>query len=74
LTLVSGVDTITASEVVFGDVILCTGQSNMEKTVSYSAAGAEQIPLADHPWMRLFQHASVACGQGRLSFHPVLLL
>ena len=40
---------ITAENVVFGDVFLCTGQSNMEKTVSYSYNGTVEIPIAGEP-------------------------
>ena len=55
---------VVATNVVFGDVYLCTGQSNMEKTVSYTWNGTAEIALAKHPQMRLFQRQSVACQHG----------
>jgi hypothetical protein len=50
---------------------LCTGQSNMEKTVSYSFNGTAEIAAAvpgtpgGPPTMRLFQHQTVSCPGNR---------
>ena len=46
-------------------VYLCTGQSNMEKTVSYSWNGTAEIAAATHPNMRLFQRQSLFCAGGK---------
>lgn len=52
---------LVATDVVWGDVYLCTGQSNMEKTVGYTWNASAEIAAADHPSMRLFQRQSIAC-------------
>ena len=50
---------------------LCTGQSNMEKTVSYAFNGTAEIAAAvpgtpgGPPTMRLFQHQTVSCPGNR---------
>ena len=60
---------VVASGVLFGDVYLCTGQSNMEKTVSYMFNGTAEVAAAvpntpgGPPTMHLFQHQTVACSQ-----------
>jgi sialate O-acetylesterase len=55
---------ITAKDVVWGDVYLCTGQSNMEKTVSYTFNATAEIAAAKHPNMRLFQRQTISCRNG----------
>ena len=42
-----------------------TGQSNMEKTVSYSWNGTAEMAAAQHPFIRLFQHPTVSCSPGQ---------
>jgi len=49
LTITSGSQTITLSDVLIGDVWLCGGQSNMGRPVT-----GEQIKSADLPMIRLF--------------------
>ena len=46
---------LTLSDVSFGDVYLCSGQSNMQINLNFSWGGAEAIANASHyPHMRLF--------------------
>lgn len=71
LTGSKGGSPVVAKDVVFGDVYLCTGQSNMEKTVSYTFNGTAEIAAAvpgtpgGPPTMRLFQHQTVSCPGNR---------
>ena len=47
---------VTADDVYFGDVILCSGQSNMERDTSYIWNGTAEIQtVEDFPLLRLFQ-------------------
>ncbi|XP_028391993.1 sialate O-acetylesterase-like [Dendronephthya gigantea] len=49
------ISTITLTDVMFGDVWMCSGQSNMEFTVVMSDNGAKAInESADYPDIRLF--------------------
>jgi sialate O-acetylesterase len=55
LTLtVKGKNTLTFSDVLIGDVWLCSGQSNMEFSLKGSSNDATAIPAANDPQMRLF--------------------
>jgi len=51
---VQGENTIELEDVLLGEVWLCSGQSNMEWTVSQSLNAQEEIAAADHPQIRLF--------------------
>ena len=51
---VTGGNKIVINDVLVGDVWICSGQSNMEWSVSQSRNGAEEIKSADHPTIRLF--------------------
>jgi sialate O-acetylesterase len=54
-------DTITIHDVLFGDVWICSGQSNMQMTVSSIFNGSEEIANAGNfPKIRLFTAALVA--------------
>ena len=46
ITATDGVNTLTLGNVAFGDVFLCSGQSNMKIVLSYSFGGAEAIAAA----------------------------
>ena len=46
-------ETISFSDVLVGDVWLCSGQSNMEWTVQASNKPEEEVPAANYPRMRL---------------------
>eukprot|EP01050_Picozoa_sp_SAG11_P015839 SAG11_NODE_2096_length_3832_cov_2.091347_2_plen_816_part_00 len=45
---------ITIRDIVYGDVILCSGQSNMNKPVSYVFNASAEIAAATHKNIRLF--------------------
>ena len=52
--------TITLHDVLFGDVWICSGQSNMQMTVSLIFNGTEEIANAgNYPKIRLFTAALV---------------
>lgn len=51
---VSGNNTVKFEDVLLGDVWLCSGQSNMDFTVSQCSNAATEIPAADFPRLRLF--------------------
>jgi sialate O-acetylesterase len=53
-------DTITLHDVLFGDVWICSGQSNMQMTVSMMYNATEEIANADkYPKIRVFTAALV---------------
>jgi hypothetical protein len=54
LTAKAGEETIRIADILVGDVWLCSGQSNMEMSVSQSADGKAEIKAANHPNIRLF--------------------
>lgn len=51
---VSGKNKVEFSDVLIGDVWICSGQSNMEWAVRNSLNPAEELKSADHPNIRLF--------------------
>jgi len=51
---VSGKNTITLKNVLFGDVWVCSGQSNMEWPMHLTHRAAEDIPKTAHATIRLF--------------------
>jgi sialate O-acetylesterase len=53
------------SDVLFGDVYLCGGQSNMEFTVASALNASAEIAAANYPWIRVF-----TVGQGNSSNTP----
>ena len=52
-----GTATVSAADVFYGDVFLCSGQSNMVYTVDAIHRAKEELAAANHPNMRLFQLA-----------------
>lgn len=52
LTASSGENSTTLTDVLIGEVWLCSGQSNMEWTVRQSANPGEEIAAANHPLIR----------------------
>ncbi len=50
-----GKDSIILSNILIGEVWICSGQSNMEWSVSNSNNAEEEIAAADYPNIRLFQ-------------------
>lgn len=51
---VAGSNTIDLKDVLVGEVWICSGQSNMEWSVSNSMNPEEEIAAANHPQIRLF--------------------
>lgn len=51
---IAGKNTITLHDVLVGDVWVCSGQSNMEFSLSGAHDAKDEIPKADHPLIRLF--------------------
>ena len=51
---VKGKNTVTVNDVLFGEVWICSGQSNMEWSVKNSNNPKEEIAAANHPKIRLF--------------------
>lgn len=49
---VKAANTVKLSDILFGEVWLCSGQSNMEWTVQVSANAAEEIAAANFPQIR----------------------
>ena len=45
---------VVASDVYFGDVYFCGGQSNMERAINTIANMSAELELSSHPHMRLF--------------------
>ncbi len=52
--IVQGENTITLNDVLVGEVWVCSGQSNMQWTVSNSNNAEQEIAAAKYPKMRLF--------------------
>jgi sialate O-acetylesterase len=49
---IQGTDTVTVNNILVGEVWLCSGQSNMEWSVSASDNAQQEIASADHPRIR----------------------
>lgn len=60
---VKGTNTIEFSDVLSGEVWLCSGQSNMQMTVSSSNNATEEIAAADYPEIRLLKIANVTSSE-----------
>jgi sialate O-acetylesterase len=56
---VSGPQSVELKNVLFGDVWICSGQSNMQFGVQNLANANEEIAAADHPNIRLFMVPNV---------------
>ena len=62
-------NTIEIVDIAYGDVILCSGQSNMNKPLNYVWNGSAEIKAANHPNLRLFRVPEAAtpnCGESGL--------
>ncbi len=51
---VTGPKTVEVTDILVGDVWLCSGQSNMEWPVKQSDRAQEEVAAAEHPTIRLF--------------------
>jgi sialate O-acetylesterase len=56
---IAGSQTVTLKNVLFGDVWICSGQSNMQFGMWGTNNSQEEIAAADHPQMRLFSVPNV---------------
>jgi len=54
---------VSLSDVLVGEVWLCSGQSNMEWNVESSADGPQEVAAANYPQIRLFQISHSQAGQ-----------
>ncbi|HWC90259.1 MAG TPA: sialate O-acetylesterase, partial [Pirellulales bacterium] len=50
----TGENKITLSDVLFGELWVCSGQSNMEMNLSSTDRAQADVPAANHPQIRLF--------------------
>jgi sialate O-acetylesterase len=63
--IVKGMNTLTVSDILVGEVWLCSGQSNMEWTVSRSANAKEEIAAATYPLIRHIKAPRAPSGSPR---------
>eukprot|EP01006_Ploeotia_vitrea_P030534 TRINITY_DN62927_c0_g1_i1.p1 TRINITY_DN62927_c0_g1~~TRINITY_DN62927_c0_g1_i1.p1 ORF type:complete len:512 (-),score=20.91 TRINITY_DN62927_c0_g1_i1:28-1539(-) len=59
MTLSTTTDELTLTDILIGDVFLCSGQSNMEISVSGSLYAAKEIAAANYPDIRIVQNANL---------------
>ncbi len=52
--IVTGKNTLTFTDVLIGEVWVCSGQSNMQFTVAQANNGAQEVANAKYPQIRLF--------------------
>ena len=55
LTVATETDTLTAENIMFGDIWIASGQSNMEWSVTNSANAEQEIASADDPLLRHYK-------------------
>ncbi|MDR1192065.1 MAG: sialate O-acetylesterase [Verrucomicrobiales bacterium] len=68
LTVSAGADQVTISDVLVGEVWLCSGQSNMEMSVGSALNAREEIAAAGHPQIRLLHVTRQTANSPRASF------
>lgn len=66
---IAGTKTIELTDILIGDVWVCSGQSNMEFELSRSETGSKDIPQANFPKIRLFQVHRDSSGQPAPDFN-----
>jgi len=54
ISVVAGVETVNITDVLFGDVWLCSGQSNMAFTLKEAAEAANEIQNSNYPNIRYY--------------------
>jgi len=59
---ISGKNTLKLTNILVGEVWICSGQSNMAWSVGGSRNGKTAIPAEGYPQMRLFKIPKTACG------------
>ncbi len=55
MTVTSSDSTVTVSDILVGDVWVCSGQSNMQWALSAASNGREEIARAQYPGIRFFK-------------------
>jgi sialate O-acetylesterase len=66
---VKGKNTVTFTDVLIGDVWICSGQSNMEFTMRASSEAATDIPKAADPGLRLFLFTKTVASEPSTEVH-----
>ena len=66
--VIKGPETVTLNNILFGDVWICSGQSNMEWTVANSGNPQAEIAAGDHPQIRHIALPHVTAGEPQASF------
>jgi sialate O-acetylesterase len=69
--VISGPVEVTLSDVLVGDVWLCSGQSNMEMGIANVKNAQEEIQNANHPEIRLFSVPKVIRNEPQPLFGPM---
>jgi len=62
---VQGANTITLTDILIGELWVCSGQSNMEMGLGVVKDGEKERAAADYPKIRLFELPQVAAGEPR---------
>jgi sialate O-acetylesterase len=65
---ISGSSSLEFTDVLVGEVWLCSGQSNMEMGIGASKDGSKEIAAADHPMIRLLMVANLWTPQPQTNF------
>jgi sialate O-acetylesterase len=70
--VISGPQEVTLTDVLVGDVWLCSGQSNMEMGIANATNAQAEIQNANHPQIRLFGVPKVIRREPQPLFGPML--
>lgn len=69
ITAVSSAEEISAEHILFGELFLSCGQSNMALNVQYCSNASEIIDNADNPYIRVFMSPEIP-GKAELPYFP----
>lgn len=69
LTATDGVTTVTARSILFGELFLSSGQSNMALNVQYCSNADDLLDNADNPYIRIFKSPEIA-GAANVPYYP----
>ena len=69
LTATDGVTTVTARNILFGELFLSSGQSNMALNVQYCSNADELLDNATNPYIRIFKSPEIA-GAANVPYYP----
>ncbi len=68
ITASDGSSTVSMSNILFGDVWFCSGQSNMQYTVDQAFNATEEVAAANNfPMIRLFTATPIGSGQPQIN-------